>query len=190
MLPTTGKFNPCPQYSKGKLQYQQGLPESLQPVILHKIQVNFPLKPGLHVFVIDPMYKPVPPTTCIQTNFEQKNTPLPSFSTTFPNNFHDYTYNSSMWPATASENSLDNIVVEEFLTESENESKVKETNPQLTKSDKTTLKNPLACKYCFKELKSKRTLLNHERIHRSEKPFTCGICDKPFRLKTQLKEHL
>lgn len=69
----------------------------------------------------------------------------------------------------------------------ENDSTIEKA--QLSKSSGRASKKCFKCKYCFKQLASKRNLIGHERIHQNEKPHSCLICGKAFRTKNTLLEH-
>eukprot|EP01084_Bolivina_argentea_P190463 327291_1 len=46
------------------------------------------------------------------------------------------------------------------------------------------------CKFCKKTYISPSTLKIHERIHTKERPFKCNACDKSFRTRGHLKNHI
>ncbi|XP_055615228.1 uncharacterized protein LOC129761528 [Toxorhynchites rutilus septentrionalis] len=46
------------------------------------------------------------------------------------------------------------------------------------------------CHVCGKILQKKYSLDVHMRIHTNEKPYPCGLCEKRFMLKVQMKTHL
>ena len=48
---------------------------------------------------------------------------------------------------------------------------------------------PFSCNYCFKKIRHKTALIEHERIHTGEKPFCCQLCTKTFRQKAVLIYH-
>jgi len=45
------------------------------------------------------------------------------------------------------------------------------------------------CPQCEKGFKEVRTLRLHLKIHNAEYPEQCGVCQKVFRTKWQLKQH-
>ena len=45
------------------------------------------------------------------------------------------------------------------------------------------------CPQCEKGFKELRTLRLHLKIHNAEYPERCGVCQKVFRTKWQLKQH-
>ncbi|XP_071487338.1 uncharacterized protein [Diadema antillarum] len=53
----------------------------------------------------------------------------------------------------------------------------------------TPRKKRFACKTCKITYSSKRELLKHAKIHLSQRPFQCDICDKSFSRRLLLKEH-
>lgn len=46
------------------------------------------------------------------------------------------------------------------------------------------------CKFCGKKLSAYQSLINHERIHTGEMPFSCSICHKSFRSYTSRWNHM
>ncbi|XP_041458248.1 zinc finger protein 585A-like [Lytechinus variegatus] len=46
------------------------------------------------------------------------------------------------------------------------------------------------CEYCRKVFKTKRSVLQHQKTHSNERPFSCGICLKTFKMKSTLMEHI
>ncbi|XP_011861996.1 PREDICTED: zinc finger protein 624-like [Vollenhovia emeryi] len=48
-------------------------------------------------------------------------------------------------------------------------------------SDKRRAKRDYICKFCGKKLSTHQSLMNHERIHTGEMPYSCPICHRPFR---------
>ena len=46
-----------------------------------------------------------------------------------------------------------------------------------------------ACRYCKKMFPVPAKVVNHERIHTGERPFSCQICGKSFAEKGTLKRH-
>ena len=48
---------------------------------------------------------------------------------------------------------------------------------------------PYPCSYCNKTFRQKAILRCHEGIHTGEKPYSCEYCPSKFRLKTTLKKH-
>merc|ERR1712150_58676 len=53
------------------------------------------------------------------------------------------------------------------------------------------LKKPFVCPHngCMKAYRNKHYLIDHERVHRGEKPFLCKNCDRSFYRVTDLKKH-
>lgn len=53
------------------------------------------------------------------------------------------------------------------------------------------LQKPFSCPHggCMKAYKNKHYLIDHERVHKGEKPFLCKNCDRSFYRVTDLKKH-
>ena len=68
---------------------------------------------------------------------------------------------------------------------------------QLTVKNKKALSNHLVihkdkkhiCNECGSRFARKDYLLNHERIHSGEKPFSCNSCDRQFKQQSTLFKH-
>ena len=54
------------------------------------------------------------------------------------------------------------------------------------------LKRPFICPHsgCLKAYQNKHYLIQHERVHRGEKPYLCKNCDRRFYRITDLKKHI
>ena len=48
---------------------------------------------------------------------------------------------------------------------------------------------PYSCNFCDKKFAQINSLNVHERIHTGEKPYSCKICDKKFTDSSNLKQH-
>ncbi|XP_020294975.1 zinc finger protein 675-like [Pseudomyrmex gracilis] len=52
------------------------------------------------------------------------------------------------------------------------------------------LEKPIECQKCDNRLCTKRSLIEHQAVLSSLRPFKCAICDQPFTTKTHLKLHI
>lgn len=48
-------------------------------------------------------------------------------------------------------------------------------------SSKLYMSKIYICRFCGKKLSTYQSLINHERIHTGEMPFSCPICHRSFR---------
>ena len=68
------------------------------------------------------------------------------------------------------------VVMSNFITHS----KIHESDEKVT----------FKCGYCDQVFDTKVKKIQHQVIHRNEKPFKCGICNKRYRYEKPLKNHL
>lgn len=76
----------------------------------------------------------------------------------------------------------------------QNISEKKSTSPSSNHSESPTQgegsTGRLACSFCDKKFDFPYKLQQHVRIHTGEKPFSCSMCPKAFRIKQALKLHV
>ena len=59
----------------------------------------------------------------------------------------------------------------------------------LKEHEKTHQEPKFQCSICAKRLKSEGALIQHERLHRGEKPFDCSTCGGGFASLDSLRQH-
>ncbi|XP_036215694.2 zinc finger protein ZFP2 isoform X2 [Bactrocera oleae] len=46
------------------------------------------------------------------------------------------------------------------------------------------------CEFCAKEFRKPYDYIRHRRVHTSERPYNCGLCERAFSTKSKLHEHI
>uniref|UniRef100_A0A0K8UIX7 Zinc finger protein 91 n=2 Tax=Bactrocera latifrons TaxID=174628 RepID=A0A0K8UIX7_BACLA len=46
------------------------------------------------------------------------------------------------------------------------------------------------CEFCAKEFRKSYDYIRHRRVHTSERPYSCGLCERAFSTKSKLHEHM
>ena len=66
------------------------------------------------------------------------------------------------------------------------------SNKRFSKDAVINLKKPFICSQngCLKAYQNKHYLIQHERVHKGEKPYLCKNCDRRFYRITDLKKHI
>ena len=63
------------------------------------------------------------------------------------------------------------------------------TNRATAPSTESRKESAFRCTECGQEMSSKRSLMNHELLHREERPFECTLCDSAFPVEDRLNTH-
>ena len=69
------------------------------------------------------------------------------------------------------------------------DSKCSAYNQNIKTNEKIQIKKLPVCDICRKTFTHKLHLIQHERIHRKEKPYICETCGQAFTQKSHLKRH-
>lgn len=59
-----------------------------------------------------------------------------------------------------------------------------------TTTQRATERESFKCEVCDKVLATKRTLIAHRRIHTGDRPHSCHLCPKTFRISIGLRRHI